>query len=412
MDYSQADRAYPLPRKIASVRNIEAAWNASRDSTGRGGASGIDNITPQQFRQRLETNFLTLRTKLVTGQYFFSKLKPYLIAKEGGGFRVICVPTVEDRLTQRLILRNLTQVNGVERDRLGIATGVSYGIRNGSDHGVHSAIRKALKYRAEHGWVLKTDISKFFDTIPRERLKNLVRARLKTSSTVPLIEKAIDCELQARDADDENKIEKSGIKRGLGLRQGMPLSPLLSNLILSGFDRKIVKKKIRMIRYADDLIAFGDSKEECEQILNFVEVELRKLELRIPTLEEVTKTVIKNPKESVIFLGVELYRQPSGKYAQKIPEETCEDGLRKIRNHGNFSWNIAQKYSYADVVSRLDNILDGYESAFSDCTNLQTFITTLRQESGEVKKVLVTGIFGEETYNILSSEQRAFLGFP
>ncbi len=43
---------------------------------------------------------------------------------------------------------------------------------------------------------------------------------------------------------------------GVGVRQGMPLSPILANLVLSEFDGKIEKSGLKMVRYADDIAIF------------------------------------------------------------------------------------------------------------------------------------------------------------
>ncbi len=414
MAFNQADREFPKPQQIASIRNIEDAWNESNDSKGTGSARGVDGETAYKFKGRLQTNFQEIRQQLVEDTYKFNKLRAFPVEKKPGKYRIICIPTIRDRLVQRLILRTLTwdSKRGKERDCLQTQTKISYGVRKGKEQSVHGAIKAAIKYRNQYGWVIKTDISQFFDQIPRKKLKKLVSARLGTSSLVPLINKAIDCELETpKDDDLQDIIKTNGIKPKVGLRQGMPLSPLLSNLILNKFDRKAERKGLKLIRYADDIIAFASNKTEAEEIFAFIDAELRKIELGVPALGEGEKSEIVPPNKPVIFLGVSIYKKKNGQYDRKIPDATFEKAKDKVRDHKDLSWNLKKGYSYADVVRRLKDIPEGYSSAFGDCTNLSSLLDLLRKESIEVKEHLISSIFGEEVYASLSDKEKEFLGF-
>lgn len=400
---------YSRPLRIASRENIKKAWFDSRDARGNGGARGLDNVTARGFRERLETNILNLRAKILNHEYQFQDLKPHFIDKGDGTQRIICVPTVEDRLVQRIILRNLT----LDCDKLDVLTDVSFGIKKGRDQGVHSAVRKALQTRQEFPWVLKTDVSKFFDRIDRDDLKKKVKARLGKSSVVPLILNAIDCEVKPENSEDAKIIAANGIERGLGVRQGMPLSPLLSNLVLNNFDRKINRKGIKLIRYADDIIAFASSQEECEEILMFVEKELERVKLSIPSIkDEKTKTVIRPPDAAVTFLGVEIYMQGGNGYSKRIPKTTMQRAVNAIRQHSDLAWNIKNGYNFAKVTQRLKDIPDGYKSAFAGCSNLAALQEQMKQEALKVRNALVKDIFGSDVIERLTDEQKTFMGFP
>lgn len=319
---------YPKPIKIASIKNLKTAWKESRDATGRGGAPGVDKVTPAMFRERLESNFIALRKQLIEGTYKFQPLKASLIQKDNGKFRVICIPSVQDRLAQRLILRRLT----FPKDRLRVLTGVSFGVSKGKDQGVHAAIDKAIKQRNQYPWVLKTDISQFFDKIPRDFLKDKIKARVKSKSLIPLILGAVDCEIKPRNKTQKKLIEESGIKKGRGLRQGMPLSPLLSNLVLSDFDRKLQRRGLQVLRYADDIICFCEAEVECLEAQKYIEQELNKLELSIPSLGGGnSKTTVHSPAESVVFLGVEIYKQ-NEIYNKKIPKKQGSAPLKRLKH--------------------------------------------------------------------------------
>ena len=105
---------------------------------------------------------------------------------------------------------------------------------------------------------------------------------------VPLIYKFIDCEIhearEVRQSIGDRQIY------GVGIRQGMPLSPLLSNVALARFDKDIEAAGIRMIRYADDLLLLFHTKIAALEGLAFVKERLLALKLTIPELSDNGKT--------------------------------------------------------------------------------------------------------------------------
>ncbi len=67
-----------------------------------------------------------------------------------------------------------------------------------------------------------------------------------------------------------------------GVPQGGPLSPILSNIILTELDRELERRGHPFVRYADDCIIFCKTpraaERVCESISNYIE---RKLFLRV-----------------------------------------------------------------------------------------------------------------------------------
>src|SRR6185312_8383088 len=103
-------------------------------------------------------------------------------------------------------------------------------------------------------------------------------------------------------------------------RQGMPLSPLLANLALADFDHEIADQKIQMVRYADDLILFFESKDAARQGKNLVEEELQKVQVTIPEIAEGSKTAIVHRSEPLQFLGREIvYLGSEHRFVARVP---------------------------------------------------------------------------------------------
>jgi RNA-directed DNA polymerase len=287
-------RAFARPVKLLSKAKLRNAWQKSRDNTIKAGRPGIDGVSAQHFAARLDTNLQTLTETLRNGTYGPSRLRAVLIPKPNSEkFRLICIPTIRDRIVQRTIVDYL-----VENKKFPIYNSSSYGFIKG--RGTQSAIARAVVLRSKYDWCLKTDIEAFFDRIPRAYLKDRVNASLRANSLAPLIEKIIDCEIK-EDRLLKPRLLKQGIKPGVGVRQGMPLSPILANLVLAEFDREVERADIEMVRYADDILIFFASKAAANEGHDLIKTKLKHLNLEIPELADRTKTELKGPQEPVDF---------------------------------------------------------------------------------------------------------------
>jgi retron-type reverse transcriptase len=98
-------------------------------------------------------------------------------------------------------------------------------------------------YEAGYEYVVDLDLEKYFDTVNHELLLNMIRETVKDEQVIRLIRKFL----------------KSGVMiDGLvsqtvqGTPQGGNLSPLLSNIYLTKFDRMLEERGHKFVRYADD----------------------------------------------------------------------------------------------------------------------------------------------------------------
>lgn len=135
----------------------------------------------------------------------------------------------------------------------------SYSCRNnkGTHKGVkrlEEFVRKESKNYRNNIWVLKCDISKFFDSIDHNILKSILFEKNLDEDTKWLIEKII------------NSFEKLSNK---GLPLGNVTSQLFSNIFLNKFDQFIKHKlKVRYyIRYCDDFVIVSKDKRFLESLL-------------------------------------------------------------------------------------------------------------------------------------------------
>ena len=193
------------------------------NSTTKAGRPGTDNESARQFSANLDSNLDYIAHQVRDGKYGFSKLHAVFLPKPDSDVeRVICIPTVRDRLVQRAIGEYITS-----KSIFPIYNSSSFGFIKGL--GPHDAIRRTLELRKNYQWCLKTDIQSFFDKISRSLLKKQISKDLNGNSLEALVLKAVDCEAKSTSLNKE-KLQKQGLTPGVGIRQGMPLSPLLANL--------------------------------------------------------------------------------------------------------------------------------------------------------------------------------------
>jgi hypothetical protein len=74
-------RSQSNPSKILSRIALRDAWNYSRDSKRRAGAKGADGVTARKFAANLDQNLRRIAAQIAKGEYHFSRLRPFPIAK-------------------------------------------------------------------------------------------------------------------------------------------------------------------------------------------------------------------------------------------------------------------------------------------------------------------------------------------
>ena len=356
------------------------------------------------FRDQLKARLHSLKLELENG-YTFDALRGVPIPKKDPSkLRLICVPTVKDRLVQRALLGVIESRSA----KLGILNAVSYGfIRRieGCKGGTHGARQAAVKYRQRWPWVLKADISKFFDNIRRQDLTDDLCRTLRLKSLSPLIKGAISCEIQPDDGRVKAAIAQNGIKVGHGLRQGMPLSPILSNFVLRDFDRA-VGADYPMVRYADDLMIFAGTAAERDAGACLVESELAKLGLEMSA----GKTFFHGPDEAVEFLGMELRRKPSAAGYQLMISDAQMREIRSLfRRYHSSDHADKDGLNATKLFRRLEQMRLGYYSAYWGAENLEDFEASLDIWMKECSRRVYASIFGGEAMARLTLPQRRFL---
>tara|TARA_A200000113_G_C8851573_1_gene350391 strand:+ start:145 stop:1353 length:1209 start_codon:yes stop_codon:yes gene_type:complete len=354
-------------QEISSLSHLETVWKDMFSNIPRKKrhTAGIDEVSAKDFENNKKIFLTNISRALLTNDYKPSPLVAHFIPKSNGKDRVICVPTITDRLVQRAVLNYLNK-KGYTLDNE-----ISFGFIKGQDNGVKPSLYRAIELRNSSGWAYKADISAFFDTVDRDLIKQAVTKKIRAASIRKLVSSFIDTEVKVRNSSEKNKLNKNGIKEGIGLRQGMPISPYLANLFLTDFDKLITKKKIQMVRYADDLIAFAKSSRQCESIHDLCKGKLRSLGLEIHDIGPGSKTEIKEPHEMVEFLGVGLEVTPKRQYQLIVPDSKKAIIKNELYKYKNISFCAKHDLNISTLQSLMLNKIDGYLEAYRHCVNAQ-----------------------------------------
>jgi len=322
-----------LMDKLLSKENLNKAY---RQVKRNGGAPGIDKMTVEEALPYLREHGEEIKEKIRKGLYHPQAVRRVEIDKPDGGVRLLGVPTVVDRVFQQALAQVLTPIFEPT------FSDSSYGFRPGRD--AHQAIEKAKGFY-EHGYtyVVDLDLAKYFDTVNHEILMDMVMTYIKERPIIRLIRAFL----------------KSGVMIGglispteQGTPQGGPISPLLSNVYLTRFDKWLEERGHKFVRYADDCNIYLKSQRAAERVMEHCVEFLEGNKMRLTVNRN--KSEVGSPLK-LKFLGFSLYKvkgkvgiRPHGKSKERFKKK-----VRQItkRNRG---------FAFDAIVLELKRYTDGW----------------------------------------------------
>lgn len=330
--------------KAEGLRQMEAVvercnlWQAYERVMRNKGAAGVDGLTVFELKAWLQQHWPSVKAALLKGDYMPTAIRKVDIPKPNGGVRTLGIPTVLDRLIQQALLQVLQPEFESEFSEH------SYGFRPGRN--AWQAVQRAQGYiREGRRWVVDLDLEKFFDRVNHDILMSRIARKVKDERVLKLIRRYLEAGMMS-----------DGIvsSRTQGTPQGGPLSPLLSNILLTDLDRELERRGHRFCRYADDCNIYVSSKAAGQHATDAVTAYLeKKLKLRVNR----DKSAVARPWDRK-FLGysVTWHKQARLKIADSSLKR-LKDKVREIVV-GNASRNLA------DAIEALNPVLRGWTSYF------------------------------------------------
>lgn len=269
-----------LVRDFLDPANFERAWFKVRDKQG---CAGADNETIEDFAGNLGSNLSSLKDSVARNNYQAYPLKQVFIPKNKGKLRELRIPTVRDRVVQQALLNVLVPLVEPSFSDCSFAYRPNLSIVKAVER---IAYWRDLGYR----WILDADIVKFFDNIDRQILLSALRQYIDHYGTLYLIKAWISADI----------LTKKGLEAtDQGIPQGAVVSPLLANIYLNQFDLALCNTDLKLVRYADDFLILGKSRERILEAYPEVVKLLHNLNLAIHT----DKTQITSFDLGFRFLG-------------------------------------------------------------------------------------------------------------
>lgn len=309
------------------------------------GAPGPDRQSIREVGNHLGELLPELSRSLLEGSYLPGDIRRVWIPKPGGGERGLGIPNVIDRLVQQVVLQVLSPLYEPTFHSS------SHGFRPGRS--CHTAIAEAKGY-VEDGYrvVVDIDLEKFFDRVNHQRLLRRLEQQVVDRRLLTLIHRMLKARVVMPDGVVVPTVE--------GTPQGVPLSPLLSNIVLDELDQELTRRGLRFVRYADDCNIYVASMRAGQRVMASVSRFIAKrLRLKVNT----SKSAVAQTGERH-FVGFCLkYDQLDGE-VDVLPSERSEKRIRaKIVELTPRKWG----QSLRACIAGINRYLNGWFHFFKIC---------------------------------------------
>jgi group II intron reverse transcriptase/maturase len=300
-----AKKVHSLIDKVYKRKNLEMAWEKVKANRGSG---GIDGQNLEAFEAQLDQQLDRLQRELKEDTYQPLPVRQHPIPKRDkpGEYRMLGIPAIYDRVCQQALLNRLDSIFEPLFDD------ASFGYRRGRS--AKDALRKVWKeIQSGSEWIVDADLRDFFGSVDHEKLLPLVAQQVADGRVLRLIKamlKAGSCG-QGQFFPSER-----------GTPQGGVASPLLSNILLTPFDREMRLRGYQLTRFADDWVIACKSAAEARAAMDAARRILKQLGVELHP----QKTRIVHVRYGFEFLG---YKIKSGWRKLHLPASKIRSQARQ-----------------------------------------------------------------------------------
>ncbi len=289
-----------LLEQIASKENIRRAFcHVRKRARDENQGAGVDGVTAAKFVQRYDHYAAQIQRELLAMSYWSDPVRQVPLDKVTGlpvrisiheamkrdGCRILGIPTVYDRVVGTAIRQVIEPMFKPTFEDC------SHGFR--PDRGPLTALKRIVIILKEGDLcVFETDIAACFPNIPHQPVLDMSIDIVNDPRVIELIHRIMRSPLDT--TPEEPNLS--------GLHQGGPLSPLMCNIYLTGYDREMTAARFKLIRYADDIIVFCMTEQEAILAREFSAQSLANVGLE----QKESKTHLRHAADSFVFLGYDI----------------------------------------------------------------------------------------------------------
>jgi RNA-directed DNA polymerase len=324
-----------LMEAVVERGNLKLAYQRVVENKG---AAGVDQLVVSELKDHLQRHWPTIRARLLTGVYQPQPVRRVDIPKPQGGVRTLGIPTVVDRLIQQALHQVLQPIFEPTFSE------ASYGFR--PSRNAHQALRQAREYVAQgKRWVVDIDLEKFFDRVNHDLLMSKLAMKIGDARVLKLIRRYLEAGMMA-----EGLVQP----RTEGTPQGGPLSPLLSNILLTELDRELERRGHAFCRYADDCnIYVGSHRAGAELLHSLTEFLAKRLKLKV----NAAKSAVARPWQRK-FLGYSMT------WHWKPKLRIAGPSLERLTDNVKVLLQGARGRNLGATIQKLNPVLRGWAAYF------------------------------------------------